>query len=137
MQSNSIKVNCDKNNLKKLRSFLSDSLHGFTVNEQDLSLVILAVDEICSNIIIHANHCNPENYLELDVSLEGGDVIIQIKDKGELFDYRAYNEPEMEALVSEKKKGSLGLMLVRRIMDTVEFKKTGGINICTMVKSVK
>lgn len=137
MQSNSLKVNCDKNNLKKLRAFLNDCLVSFNVNEQELSLVILAVDEICSNIIIHANHCNPDHFLELEISLDGSNVKIQIKDRGELFDYRTYNEPEIEALVSEKKKGSLGLMLVRRIMDTVEFKKSGDINICTMLKSIK
>lgn len=137
MNRESIIINCDKANLKKLRTFLNDQLVSFSIKEQDVSLIILAVDEICSNIIIHANHCDTSKTMEMHVEYTNQIVKIILLDKGELFDYNTYNEPEIEALINEKRKGSLGLMLVRRIMDKVEFTKKEGVNECVMYKNIK
>lgn len=137
MSKKSIKVNCDKSNLKKLRAFLNQTLVAASMDEQEISLIILAVDEICSNIIIHANHCDETKFLEMIIAISPSSVEVSILDKGDLFDYQSYNEPKLEALVNEKRKGSLGLMLVRRIMDKVEFKKEGADNICVMHRSLK
>lgn len=137
MTRESISISCDKANLKKLRTFLNDQLVSFSIKEQEISLIILAVDEICSNIIIHANHCDASKTMEMHVEYVNQSVKIKLLDRGELFDYNTYNEPEIEALVNEKRKGSLGLMLVRRIMDKVEFTKNGGMNECVMLKNIK
>lgn len=99
--------------------------------------MILAVDEICANLIIHANNCDPTHQLNIAVDvIPGTKVVFTIKDKGRTFDFGNYREPSMDEIVSSRKKGGLGLMLVRRIMDDIEFTTEKNYNICRLVKNL-
>ena len=99
--------------------------------------MVLAVDEVCANLIIHANNCNSDEYLELVVDVEPKNkVVFIIKDKGIGFDITRYKEPELDELVTSKRKGGLGLMLVKRIMDKIEFSTEKNHNICKLIKNL-
>jgi serine/threonine-protein kinase RsbW len=99
--------------------------------------MILAVDEICANLIIHANNCDPSHQLHITVDvIENKKVVFTIRDKGRTFDFNNYREPSMDEIVSSRKKGGLGLMLVRRIMDEIEFTTEKNYNICRLVKNL-
>ncbi|HAZ24758.1 MAG TPA: anti-sigma factor, partial [Algoriphagus sp.] len=37
-------------------------------------------------------------------------------------------------VISEKRKGGLGIILVRKIMDEIEFESDRGINTCRLIK---
>lgn len=130
-------VSCQKENLKGIRSFLNESLRTTPISENDINLIILAVDEVCANIIIHANGCDSDKTLELNFSYSEVEkqVEINLSDEGVLFDYANYSEPTLNELIEDHKKGSIGLMLVRRIMDTIIFKKEGKKNLCSLVKT--
>jgi len=109
--------------------------HAFS--ELDINRLVLAVDEVCANLIIHSHHCNPEESIELfiDVGSEGG-VTFSIVDQGTSFDICSYQEPSLSDVVNQKKKGGVGLMLVKRIMDRIDFKCETGKNICTLYKKM-
>ena len=95
------------------------------------------MDEICANLIIHANNCDPTHHLNISVDVKPGiKVVFTIKDKGRTFDFSNYREPSMDEIVSSRKKGGLGLMLVRRIMDDIEFTTEKNYNICRLVKNL-
>jgi serine/threonine-protein kinase RsbW len=99
--------------------------------------MILAVDEICANLIIHANNCDPTHQLAIGVEVLPEDkVTFIIKDKGRTFDFSNYQEPSIEEIVSSRRKGGLGLMLVRRIMDDIQFTTEKNYNICTLIKKL-
>jgi len=63
-------------------------------------------------------------------------IVFTIKDKGLAFDFTKYKEPSMDEIVSTRRKGGLGLMLVRRIMDKIEFTTEKNYNICTLIKKL-
>ena len=136
--SDQIKISCDKSNLSKVRAFVDQTLQKEKIDDLEVHKMILAVDEICANLIIHANHCNPDEYLELNVDVvPDSKVEIVIVDKGIGFDISHYQEPELAELITKKRKGGLGLMLVKRIMDKIEFKEEDHHNICRLVKYLK
>ncbi|MFT4738981.1 MAG: serine/threonine-protein kinase RsbW, partial [Paraglaciecola sp.] len=64
-------------------------------------------------------------------------VTFTIKDQGTGFDISQYQEPSISELISSKRKGGLGLMLVKRIMDQIEFSKEKNHNICRLIKTIK
>jgi len=100
-------------------------------------MIVLAVDEVCSNSIIHSNEENSESLIDIFLKMSKGEVVVEIKDKGKRFDYNAYRETSITQLIKDKSKGKMGLLLVRNIMDKIEFTHEKDLNIYRMVKKVK
>ena len=130
-------IGCSLNNLKGIRDFIRESLKGHDVTEVAMNEIVLAIDEMCSNLMIHAHHCNPEHMLELHIQVpKKGNLIFEIVDDGSVFDINHFNEPDLDNLVQEKRKGGLGIRLVKSIMDNVEYLHRGGKNVCRLTKRV-
>ncbi|UXP33243.1 ATP-binding protein [Reichenbachiella agarivorans] len=129
------KTSCAREKLKEIREFVAEVLGNMGLAENDAHKIILAVDEVCANLIIHSNQCQASERLELFVE-DNGDrkVIFEIIDYGQGFEYCNYEEPDLEEIIRKRKKGGLGIMLVRNIMDEVEFKIEKNRNICRMMK---
>ncbi|MBS1544544.1 MAG: ATP-binding protein [Bacteroidetes bacterium] len=131
------KIGCSLENLKGIRDFVRKSLKGHVVSEVELNEIVLALDEMCSNLMIHAHHCNPDHSLELSIDVPQKDkLIFEISDDGEMFDINRFSEPELGSLIQEKRKGGLGIRLVKSIMDEVEYLQRNGRNICRLSKRV-
>lgn len=116
-----IKVACSKSKLGEIREFLQRVLRENSIPEVTVNTLILAVDEVCANLIIHSHNCNPDDHLELKVRLNGkSEITFDIIDYGDGFNINEYKEPLISDIVRQKRKGGIGLMLVRRIMDEIE-----------------
>jgi hypothetical protein len=51
-------IGCSLSNLKGIREFVRNILKDQHVPEIEMSAIVLALDEMCSNLMIHAHHCN-------------------------------------------------------------------------------
>ena len=131
---NKLIIGCSKNELVKIRQFTSDTLEVNRVPDLQAHKLVLAVDEVCANLIIHANDCNPKSQIEFDIEFRPKQIIFTFRDKGTLFDINEYQSPSMEELVASRRQGGLGLMLVKRIMDKIEFSTEKNHNICRLIK---
>ncbi len=130
-------IGCSLSNLKGIREFIRTSLKDQHVPEIELSAIVLALDEMCSNLMIHAHHCNPDHLLELHIDIPTkGKFIFEIIDDGSIFDINQFHEPELGNLVHQKRKGGLGIRLVKAIMDNVEYLKRDEKNVCRLTKQV-
>ncbi|MFT4786836.1 MAG: serine/threonine-protein kinase RsbW [Cyclobacteriaceae bacterium] len=117
---------------------MSESLDKYDIEELEKHKLILAIDEVCANLIIHANKCDERESLEIMLDVDPhSQVTFTIKDQGTGFDISQYQEPSISELISSKRKGGLGLMLVKRIMDQIEFSKEKNHNICRLIKTIK
>ncbi len=130
-----LKVHCEKTRLKDIRDFVSEKLKTFTTDEVEINQLVLAVDEVCANLIIHSNACNARESISLEVEVDKSGVTFEITDNGVKFDFSKYQEPSLEQVVREKRKGGIGLMLVNRIMDKVEFQTQKKNNKCVLYKT--
>lgn len=132
------KTQCSKSKLRDVRSFVNKVLQEQSIPEIEINKLVLAVDEICANLMIHSHNCNPKETIELLIKVnKGDDITFEIIDKGLGFNTNTYKEPTLQEIVKEKKKGGLGLMLVKRIMDQVEFKSDSKHNVCILYKKLK
>ncbi|MEQ9468749.1 MAG: ATP-binding protein [Ekhidna sp.] len=132
--NNRLTIGCDKNELVKIRQFTSDMLEEHKVPDLQAHKLVLAVDEVCANLIIHANHCNPQSRIEFDIEFRPKQIVFTFRDRGIGFDINEYESPSMEELVTSRRQGGLGLMLVKRIMDKIEFSTEKNHNICRLIK---
>ncbi|TPE44752.1 ATP-binding protein [Pontibacter mangrovi] len=135
--NNTIRVNCTKKNLKPIRDFVTEYLTALSLSDILMNQIVLAVDEICANLIIHANHEDPEKYLTLKVQTIKDQVRFEIADQGRAFESSNYKEPNIKEYIRMGKKGGVGIALVNRIMDKVEFLSDGSQNICLLYKKIK
>lgn len=132
------KVGCSLENLQGVREFIRTSLKNHGISDLEISEMVLALDEMCSNLMIHAHDCNPAELFDLEILVDKNKpVVFEIIDDGSIFDINQFSEPSMDNLIHEKRKGGLGIRLVKSIMDSIEYGKLGNKNICRLVKRVQ
>lgn len=131
------KVGCCIENLKGVRDFIRGSLKIHGVPDLEISEIVLALDEMCSNLMIHAHHCNADELFDLNIFIEKDQpVVFEIIDDGTVFNINNFDEPTLDNIVNQKRKGGLGIRLVKSIMDKVEYQNRNGRNVCRLTKSV-
>ena len=131
------KIGCSVDNLKGVRDFIRVSLQNHHIPDIEISEVVLAIDEMCSNLMIHAHHCNATDLLELHIKVNAGNpVIFEIIDDGTVFDINQFTTPGIDNIINEKRKGGLGIRLVKTIMDKIEYQRRSGQNVCRLTKTV-
>jgi len=134
---NKLNIACDKSNLIKIRDFVGAQLQEQNLKDLEIHKIVLAVDEVCANLIIHSNACNPKQNIEVSIEISPNQkVVFIIKDQGVSFNPAAYAEPSMDDIISSRRKGGVGLMLVKRIMDKIEFTQEKNYNICRLIKKL-
>lgn len=131
------KVPCKKEKLRDIRSFVKEILDKHGLSEIDSSTLVLAIDEVCANLIIHSHQCNARDSIEIVINVDQTTgIVFDIIDKAELFDISSYKEPKLEDIIKKQRKGGLGLILVKRIMDNIQIIQDPSHNICRMTKKI-
>ena len=131
-------IGCSLDNLLGARDFIRQSLKKHVASDVMLNEIVLALDEMCSNLMIHAHQCDPDHMLDLVIKIEPkGNVVFEIMDDGTIFDINAFDEPSLDNLISVKRKGGLGIRLVKTIMDNIEYFTRDGRNVCRLTKRVR
>ncbi|MCX7637425.1 MAG: ATP-binding protein [Cyclobacteriaceae bacterium] len=133
----SYKVGCSIQNLRGIREFIRGALRPFGISEMQISELVLAIDEMSSNLMIHAHQCNPDDLFELTIEVQNDKVIVELVDEKNVFDINAFKEPSLGELISEKRKGGLGIRLVKSIMDSVEYQQRDGHHVCRLTKKLQ
>jgi serine/threonine-protein kinase RsbW len=110
--------------------------HIATINQfspKEARKIALATDEAITNVIKHSykNTKNEEIRLEFYCSPEGLKIKIIFTGIPPVLEDVGVNLGKM---IREKKKGGLGVELMRRIMDSVEYQSMGNLNSCEMIK---
>jgi serine/threonine-protein kinase RsbW len=129
-----ITLYCQITALAKLREFLRKTLIMPMLTDGDKFQITLAVEEVFANLIIHSHGCNPTEHIELKIKSFENKLIFEIKDQGNAFNLLDYELPDLMKVKGEKRKGGLGIILVKRIMDEIEFESHDGTNTCRLIK---
>lgn len=133
-----IEIAAQTEDLKDVRGFVLSFLSDVGLQKTTKHQIILAIDEVCANIIIHSDQANPKKSISLVLSFDAikSELNVSIKNHGKSFDYKSYHEPVISQLIAQRKKGGIGLYLVRKIMDNIDFLTEGGLNITTLTKKI-
>jgi len=110
--------------------------HVATLNQfvpADSQQIALAVDEAITNVIKHSYRSRTDKEIRLDYFTTGKGLKIRIVYSGipPIFSTEQVN---INRMIKQKKKGGLGVELMKRIMDSVEYKRENDLNLCEMVK---
>ncbi|GAB4420843.1 MAG: hypothetical protein Kow002_09430 [Anaerolineales bacterium] len=108
-------------NLDDMREFVGDCARADGYSEKDVYAIQLAVDEACTNVIEHAYAGESDAKLEICCDVDYEAITIVIRDWGEPFDPSGVPEPNLDKDLSERRIGGLGIYLMRKLMDRVDY----------------
>ncbi|MGI4739609.1 MAG: ATP-binding protein [Janthinobacterium lividum] len=133
-----IRISCSRHNLQQVRDFVRGFLLTANRSELVVNQVVLAVDEVVANFIIHANGEDTSQFLDLLLVLAGQQLDIEIEDNGgSLFLPTGKTpNPDLRAYIQQGRKGGMGMALVSRIMDRVEFFERNSHTVCHLSKEL-
>ena len=118
------------------------TLHEPPESRQNLRLkaqmqIDIAIDEIISNIARYAYAPGGGDVaVRFDHDESTRTVSIAFVDSGVPFDPLQKPDPDVARAVDEREVGGLGIFLVRKTMDSVEYRREGGQNILTIRKKI-
>jgi anti-sigma regulatory factor (Ser/Thr protein kinase) len=104
-------------NLALMRNFVREFLKGYPFSEKEQMLMVLGVDEACTNIIRHAYELREDQLIAL--SLEGMRQCVRMR-------VRDYGKQTPAHIMQGRahdliRPGGLGLHLIRKAFDKVDY----------------
>jgi serine/threonine-protein kinase RsbW len=120
--------------LEGVRDFVGRTARAAGFSDKAVYAVQLAADEAASNIIEHAYEGKPNATFELACDFEENRLIMRFVDQGKSFDFDRVDVPDLRADLSERKIGGLGIYLMHKLMDKVDYQITNTGNILTLTK---
>jgi len=98
----------------------------------------LCLDELVTNIIDYGYADFDEHPIDVTISLDGDCVTIRIEDDAEPFNLLEAPDPELEVPLEDRLRpiGGMGIHLVKRMMDQIEYARENGRNILLLKKRI-
>lgn len=120
--------------LEDVREFVTTHATQAGFPDEVVEQLKIAVDEACTNIIKHAYKGKGENIIDLAVILSADKLIVRLRDEGVCFSPSDYKEPNLIEIAKKRRSGGLGVHIMNRLMDRVEYRTRDGVNECCLVK---
>lgn len=131
-----MEVAASTEHLAEVRNFVGKHARRYGFAEADIEEIRLAVDEAITNVIKHAYNFDASGRIYISVGCDDKHFWIAIQDSGHAFDLEAYSEPDVQRRIAERKKGGVGVYLIKRLMDKVEYSKENEHNQIRMIKKL-
>ena len=113
---------------------IDEFCEGRSLSPQIAYAVNLAIDELLANTIAGGYGDDDPHRIEIVLREEADALIVIIVDDGVAFDPTEAQAPEMGGSLDAPSFDGLGFLLVRQMMDGVEYRRLQGCNIVTLTK---
>ena len=108
--------------LLTIKDFVQRVCDSAGCSSKETSSIKLALDEACSNIIRHAYQGKNIGKITLEIGISLADMKIKIIDYGKPFDFSGIKDPDLNHYVDIGKKGGLGIWLIKKVMNRVNYR---------------
>ena len=99
-------------------------------------LANLAIEELVTNCIKHGYDDKGEHIIEITLKLSANELVLTVTDDGHWFNPLELPEPDTHLPVEDRPIGGLGIHLLRKMSDRMEYERKGGKNQITLHKSL-
>ena len=121
--------------LAEVFDWLDRWFEGSGMSEADRFALRLAAEELFANAVRH--NAGSEGAVEMEGRVEDGRAILVIVDHdADDFDPRTLPEPRVHAPIEERRPGGLGIHLIRRLTDHIDYDHDGRRATTTIVRTL-
>ena len=99
--------------------------------------VLLAVQEMVTNVLRHAYQLDESRPIEVVFSLDEDSLQIELRDQGPEFDPLAYEDEQLLDGEMPTETGGFGIHIARVVMDEVRYERVDGWNCLRLTKCVR
>ncbi len=118
-------------NLDPFIGFVHSGAASFGLSDKRILEVELALEEALVNVFQNA-YPGGDGWVEVRFgSRDTNQFVIEIIDEGIPFDPLARPDPNVDRGIEEREVGGLGIFLVKDMIDHVEYRREGAMNILT------
>ena len=124
----------DVHEVSKFSEFMKKVMERLNVEKSLSRQLRLAVEEAVVNVIDYAYPIGQEGEIEVRMMSDGKTLKTIITDSGVAFDPTAKEKADTTLSAEDRQIGGLGILLVREIMDSVNYERINKQNILTLTK---
>jgi anti-sigma regulatory factor (Ser/Thr protein kinase) len=132
----SIEIKNDVAELVAVRRQVTEFGERHGLSPEVLFQMNLALEEILTNIIFYGYVDGQEHVITVTVSFTGQEVEAEVKDDGRPFNPLEAPEPDIYRPLEERPVGGLGIYLVRKFMDELQYRRQNDNNLLVLKKRV-
>ena len=128
-----------KNQVKevaRLSTFIKAASEKLAISTTLARQLRLAVEEAVVNVINYAYAPDTEGDVTVTLMSDGKTLRVQIIDAGVPFDPTMKEKADTSLSVEDRQIGGLGLLLVRELMDAINYERTESKNVLTLIKNL-
>lgn len=131
-----LRIPSQTDNLELIREFVTRVAEKVGFDKKQVGNIELAIDEACTNVIKHAyDKEKATKSLDVLIKVDFDKFTLVVTDHGKGFDPKMIKNPNMDEYLAEMKVGGLGIYLMRKLMDEVNYDIKPGVK--NQVKMVK
>lgn len=97
----------------------------------------LVLDELVTNVISYGFPQGGNHSLDVELTLADDLLKVVLSDDGTPFDPRQSPEPDTTAPIEDRPVGGLGIHLVRKLVESMEYERADGRNVLRLTRRVQ
>ena len=114
-------------NIEELSTLSDLALQKFNIPENKRQELMMALDEAITNIVLHG-YSGKDGDIKIVIARKNEYVTVELVDSGRVFDPTTFPEPDLNVPIEERKIGGMGVLLIRKFTDGMEYYHSNGIN---------
>ena len=127
----------DIHEVSKFSTFIKSVMDKLNIEKTLARQLRLAIEEAVVNVIDYAYPAGQEGNIEVQIMSDGKTLKTVLIDSGVAFDPTAKEKADTSLSAEDRQIGGLGILLVRELMDSINYERIDGQNILTLIKKVK
>ena len=120
--------------LPVVRNFIARVATKYRFTKSELNALTISIDEAITNIIEHGYDNAPSGSITLNINAKRDRVIVELIDHGKSFDPNQVSDPDIPQYVQIRKRGGLGIFIIRKFMDDIQYATVDRENTLRLIK---
>jgi serine/threonine-protein kinase RsbW len=122
--------------LDEIFDFIGAFFRKHRVSKEVAFSVKFAIEELFTNFVKY--NVSGKSDISLDISVDGRNLVVRLTDfEAEPFDPTKAPDPDLHASLDQRRAGGLGIFLVKRMVDKIEYHHKDKMSIITLVQSLE
>jgi anti-sigma regulatory factor (Ser/Thr protein kinase) len=126
----------DRAELEKLEGFTADFALKAGLSDKDLFALQIIVEELVTNVIDYGGVPAGEHAVRVDLSAEGGELLIRLTDRGAEYNPLLHEDPDVTLPAEQRPIGGLGVHFCKKLTEAQEYERRDGCNVLTLRKKL-
>ncbi len=126
----------DQSELEHLCEKCEELGKSIGLSDKSVFEINLALDELFTNIISYGFTDQQEHSIKISITVDENHLHMKIEDDGIPFNPLAIEPPAFQCDIEECPIGGLGIHLIKKLMDDVQYQRVGDKNIIELKRKI-